>query len=92
MGDLLVPYSLSDVLCKDRKTLRISQRGGMNIKSNLFANNMSKKNHYKYSRYEWKNKAPARDVEQGVHIIWAVVEEILQFHIEICPTKAKTML
>lgn len=28
---------------KIEKTLRISQRGGMNIKSNLFANNMSKR-------------------------------------------------
>ena len=28
---------------KIEKTLHISQRGGMNIKSNLFANNMSKK-------------------------------------------------
>ena len=43
MGGLLVPYSLSDVLYKDRKTLRISQRGGMDNKSNLFANNMSKR-------------------------------------------------
>ena len=36
-----IPYQI--YWCKDRKTLRISQRGGMNIKSNLFANNMSKK-------------------------------------------------
>ena len=44
MGDLLVPYSLSDLLgTKIEKTLRISQRGGMDNKSNLFANNMSKR-------------------------------------------------
>ena len=45
VGDLLVPYSL-DLFGKDRKTLRISQRGGMTnltLQSNLFANNMSKK-------------------------------------------------
>ena len=28
-------------------------------------------NNCKYSGYEWKNKAPARNVEQGVHIVWA---------------------
>ena len=29
---------------------------------------------YKYSEYEWKNKAPARNVEQGLHIILAVIK------------------
>ena len=36
-----IPYQI--YWCKDRKTLRISQRGGMDNKSNLFANNMSKR-------------------------------------------------
>lgn len=36
-----IPYQM--FCAKIVKTLRISQRGGMNIKSNLFANNMSKK-------------------------------------------------
>ena len=36
-----IPYQIYSA--KIRKTLRISQRGGMNIKSNLFANNMSKR-------------------------------------------------
>ena len=28
----------------------------------------------KYSEYEWKNKTPARFIEQGEHIIWAVIK------------------
>lgn len=42
-GGLLVPYSLDFMGAKIEKTLRISQRGGMDNKSNLFANNMSKR-------------------------------------------------
>ena len=73
MGDLLVPYPLSDFLCKDRKTLHISQRGGMERKTSQSF--LSERQRCKYSEYEWKNKAPARNVEQGVHIIWAVIME-----------------
>ena len=36
---------------------------------------LSERQRCKYSEYEWKNKAPARNVEQGVHIIWAVIME-----------------
>ena len=36
---------------------------------------LSERQRCKYSEYEWKNKVPARNVEQGVHIIWAVVME-----------------
>ena len=36
MGGLLVPYSLSDLFGKDRKTLRISQWGGNGMKYTNF--------------------------------------------------------
>lgn len=28
----------------------------------------------KYSEYKWKNKVPARIIEQGLHIVWAVIK------------------
>ena len=63
-----IPYQI--YWCKDRKTLRISQRGGIDKSyitlkiSNLFAE-ICRINYCKYSGYKWKNKAFAYIIEQG---------------------------
>ena len=67
-GGLLIPYSLSDVLCKDRKPSAFHNGEG---RTNLTLQNATclliicRKYNYKYSEYKWKNKAPARIIKQG---------------------------
>lgn len=85
-----IPYQIYSA--KIEKTLRISQRGGMDNKSNLFANNMSKKVIANIVNMCVKTKSLPEMLRRRAYNLGGIVEEILQFHIEIYPTKAKTML
>ena len=62
-----IPYQI--YWCKDSKNPPHFTMGRDGIKNTIFHVG---RNTCKYSGYEWKNKAPARNVEQRVHIIWAV--------------------
>ena len=61
-----IPYQM--FCAKIEKTLRISQWGGVDksyITKLTCLLIICRKYNYKYSEYEWKNKAPARIIEQG---------------------------
>lgn len=62
---------------KIEKTLRISQRGGMDNKSNLFANNMSKRITANIVNKNGKTKP--LPVMLSRRIIWAIVKGVSSY-------------